>query len=146
VVGDGPERRALEALAGPTVRFLGHLPHRDIALLMAISRAVVVCAEEDWGMVAIEAAAAGCPTIAANAGGNRETVVNRVTGLLFGEPYGPDELIQALDDFERQPFFERDQMRAHAGRFDESLFIRRLRDVVNREMAAAGQESPVIQT
>jgi glycosyltransferase involved in cell wall biosynthesis len=133
VVGDGPARAELRRIAGPTITFEGRTSDDRIPDLLSKARAVIVPGEEDWGMVAIEAAAAGCPVIAAGVGGNLETVVPAVTGLHYGTPYGPTELIAAVRRFDGLAF-DTNAMRRHAARFDESQFIKRLRECVTDAM------------
>ena len=75
VVGTGPEEARLRALAGPTVTFLGWRSDAEVAGLYARCRALLFPAVEDFGIVPLEAAAAGRPTIALAAGGALETMV-----------------------------------------------------------------------
>jgi glycosyltransferase involved in cell wall biosynthesis len=74
VVGDGPRRAALEAGAPKNVTFLGRVPDAELADLYARCRALVYPQEEDFGIVAVEAQAAGRPVIALGAGGALDTV------------------------------------------------------------------------
>ena len=73
VAGDGPRRRAVEATAPENVRFLGRVSDARLAELYASCRALIHPQEEDFGIVAVEAMAAGRPVIALDAGGARET-------------------------------------------------------------------------
>ena len=83
VAGEGPQERQLRAIAGPTVRFVGR-PSRSMLLgLLERCRAVVFAAEEDFGIVPVEAMAAGKPVIVFGSGGARETVVQGLTGEWF---------------------------------------------------------------
>ena len=70
VVGDGPEWRHLRRLAGPTVRLTGRLSDGEVADLLRSARALVVTAEEEFGIAAVESLASGRPVIGA-AGGRR---------------------------------------------------------------------------
>src|SRR5205814_493390 len=74
IVGTGPEERRLKALAGPRVEFLGWRDDREVADLYARCRAVLFPAVEDFGIVPLEAAAAGRPAIALGPGGVPETL------------------------------------------------------------------------
>ena len=86
VVGDG---RALEAAcapqAGPGTEFLGRVADEEVAALLAGARALLFPGEEDFGIVPVEAQAAGVPVIAYGRGGVRDTVVDGETGVLFDE-------------------------------------------------------------
>jgi len=101
IVGDGPERRALEALAnrrgvGANVRFTGWLKRQALAAAMTAADMVVVPSRrEGQGLVALEAMAAGTPVIAANVGGLPEAVKDNETGLLI-PPESPEALADAV--------------------------------------------------
>ena len=91
MVGQGPEARRLRALAGPSVTFLGWRSDAEVAELYARCRAVLFPAVEDYGIVPLEAAAAGRPTIALGRGGVLETMIGLdggdepPTAVFFGE-------------------------------------------------------------
>lgn len=74
IIGDGPQRAAVQRLAGPTVRVLGHRPAAEVRRAMLGARAVVVPSlwAEPFGLTAVEAMAAGAPVIATDAGGLAE--------------------------------------------------------------------------
>jgi glycogen synthase len=89
IAGDGPYRRELELLAEPWVTFAGFLTGHDLTALMAASDCYVVPSiYEPFGMVALEAAAAGTPVAVAATGGLAEIVEHGVTGVHFppGDP------------------------------------------------------------
>ena len=106
VAGDGPSRRALEARAPANVRFVGRVSDERLAELYARTRALIHPQEEDFGMIAVEAQAAGRPVIALGRGGARETVVGTDAGGssvptgLFYERSEPDSLVAAVQEFE----------------------------------------------
>ena len=77
VVGDGPESRRLRRLAGPTVRLTGRLSDDEVADLLRTSQALIVTAEEEFGIAAVESLASGRPVIALRSGGVLETVERR---------------------------------------------------------------------
>jgi glycosyltransferase involved in cell wall biosynthesis len=135
VVGDGPLRAAVAARAPDNVRFLGRVSDAVLARLYARCRALVYPQEEDFGIVAVEAQAAGRPVIAYGRGGATETVVpagaggRAPTGIFFDEPT-PGALRDALRRFEAdEKRFEPAAIRAHAERFSVPRF--------RREMSAA---------
>lgn len=133
VVGDGPEKPRLERLAAPNVRLLGHLPDEEVALLLGRARALVHAAEEDFGIVPVEAQAAGCPVIAFGRGGVLETVLEGETGFFFNEQT-TESLIEAVRAFENHrlrldPF----SIRRNALRFSKERFQDEFRSMVERE-------------
>ncbi len=83
VFGDGPERGRLERLGGPTVRFLGKVPDEALPGLLARSRAYLFPVEEDFGILPVEAMAAGTPVLALARGGATETVGRLGGGVLI---------------------------------------------------------------
>jgi glycosyltransferase involved in cell wall biosynthesis len=105
VLGDGPERRRLEAMAGPQVRFLGRLSDPETAAWLERARAFVYAGLEDFGIAPVEAMAAGAPVIAFGQGGVLDSVrcfregAPGPTGLLFPEQ-SPASLAAALEYFE----------------------------------------------
>jgi glycosyltransferase involved in cell wall biosynthesis len=85
VVGEGPLLPALRRIAGPAVSFHGGVDDAVVVELMEGCRAVCVAAEEDFGLVAVEAQAAGKPVVAYGRGGSLETVEEGLTGVFFHE-------------------------------------------------------------
>ena len=143
VVGHGPEEARLRALAGPTVTFLGWRSDAEVAQLYARCRAVLFPAVEDFGIVPLEAAAAGRPTLALAQGGALETMVGLDAGapptaVFFREPT-VDALAGAIATFEAAAHrFEPKALRAHAAQFDRPRFAQRIRDWVDDRWAARG--------
>jgi len=120
VAGTGPDARRLRALASSTVEFVGRVDDESLVRLIAGARALIVPGIEDFGLVALEAAAAGRPSVAFAAGGALETIVEGETGLFFREPLA-DTLAQTLETLEHTSF-DRERMRAHARRFAPEAF------------------------
>jgi glycosyltransferase involved in cell wall biosynthesis len=130
VIGDGPDRARLEALAGPTVTFMGRQPDKEVNRLASRCRALIFPGEEDFGMAPLEVNAAGRPVVAYGAGGATETVIEGVNGLLFREQT-PESLIEALEDFEIR-HWDPSTIRDIALRYDIHLFQERLLDFLCR--------------
>jgi glycosyltransferase involved in cell wall biosynthesis len=128
VIGDGPDARRLERLAGPTIRFTGRVPDAEVARLLATSRALVVTATEEFGIAAVEAQAAGRPVVALRAGGVRETLVEGVTGAFFDEP-DPDALVAAVLAFDDRAV-DPQACVANAERFGVARFAEGIAEVV----------------
>jgi glycosyltransferase involved in cell wall biosynthesis len=139
VVGDGPDLRRLQRLAGPTVRFEGRVSDERAAELLARCRALIVAATEEFGIAAVEAQAAGRPVIALGEGGVRETVVEGVTGTFFARPE-PALLVERLRAFDTTAI-DPAACRANAERFGIEPFRRGFRALVD-EAAAAERQTP----
>ena len=141
VVGTGPEERRLARLAGPTVELLGWRPDPEVAELYARCRAVLFPSHEDYGIVPLEAAAAGRPTIALARGGTLETMValdagdEPPTAVFFAEQT-VEALAGAIGRFEAaEGRFEPKALRARAERFDRPAFKARLEAWIARAVA-----------
>jgi len=132
VAGDGPELDRLIAQAGPTVRFLGGVPHEGLPRLYAGASFFVLPGEEDFGIAPVESQSAGRPVLALGRGGALETVVPGRTGLFFEEPTVESLLagIEAMDRF--SPEADPDLIHAHAERFAAPRFGEELREAVQR--------------
>ncbi|MGH2796157.1 MAG: glycosyltransferase [Thermoleophilaceae bacterium] len=128
VVGTGPWERQLRARAGPTVRFTGQLPDREVERLMSSCTAFVLPGEEDFGIAAVEAMAAGRPVVALRRGGAVETVVEGTTGVLYDEPT-VDAFLEALARL-RARRWDPEAARSRARQFDRARFDAQLREVV----------------
>jgi len=126
VIGDGPHRERLKAIAGPTVTFLGRQPDREVNRYASQCRALIFPGEEDFGMAPLEVNAAGRPVVAYGAGGATETVIEKVNGLLFREQT-VDSLIAALETCEQLEWNPL-TIREVALRYDIHLFQERLLD------------------
>lgn len=137
VAGAGPAAGALRRRArGTTAELIGWVPDSKIPGLIAGAKAVIVPGEEDFGLVALEAAASGRPAIALRRGGAVETVVEGETGMFFDDPTAAS-LAQALRVFEPSAF-DAARLRAHAEQFAPARFIERLRALVD-EIAQHGE-------
>lgn len=128
VVGDGPDRERLESMyggEGGSAEFLGRVDDAELAHLYAHARAMVLPNEEEFGIAAVEAQAAGRPVVAIAAGGSLETVVDGETGVLVGAG-DVDAMAQSLGhtDFNR---FDQSRIIEHARTFSKATFQRRLR-------------------
>lgn len=134
VVGEGAERARLERLAGPNVELRGRVDDDELLRLYAASYAVVHPALDDFGIVQVEALAAGRPVVAFAAGGALDSVRDGETGVLFAEPT-PEALGAALDRLEGLAF-EPARLRAAAERFDRTAFERRFGALVEARLSA----------
>ena len=130
VVGDGPEWRRLRRLAGPTVRLTGRLSDGEVADLLRSSQALVVTAEEEFGIAAVESLASGRPVIALRAGGVLETVTAGRTGAFYDDGDDPASLAAAVRGV-RSGAVDPPDCVASARRFGVEPFQEQLRAIVD---------------
>lgn len=128
VVGEGRERDALERLATDNVAFTGRVDDATKRELLASARGLVFPADDDFGIVCVEALASGAPVIALNKGGAPEIVRDGADGALIAEP-DPDLLANAVERIERTRW-DPEALRASARRFDLPRFRDRIREIV----------------
>ncbi|MGJ3248887.1 MAG: glycosyltransferase [Elainellaceae cyanobacterium] len=122
VMGDGPDERKLRRLAASNIQFLSPQSEAIVASYMARCKAFVYAAEEDFGIAAVEAQAAGAPVIAFGKGGVTETVIPGKTGLFFLEQ-SVESLIESVKEFESGAHhFSPDYARQNAERFASERF------------------------
>ena len=140
IAGDGPQDpKVLRAAAGrANITLLGAVEHAAIGSLMGRARALVIAAEEDFGITMVEAQACGTPVIAFGRGGALDIVrpppSNRATGVLFHE-----QSVEAIRD--AMAYFERIEgtisprnCRVNALRFSEEEFRSRVLALVAASM------------
>lgn len=138
IAGSGRDRQRLEALAGPTVQFLGRVPDAELPDLMARCRAFMWPGEEDFGISPIQAMAAGRPVIAYAAGGALETVIPGQTGALFYEQ-SAQAIIEAVEQFD-DTAIDPQKLNAFAAQFDTSAYKRRMARFVEEKLEARRKE------
>jgi glycosyltransferase involved in cell wall biosynthesis len=145
IVGSGPELANLKRLAenSPNVEFLGSLSTPALWSEYAGCGALLFAADEDFGMVPLEAQACGRPVIAYGAGGSLETVRGSAddptpTGAYFSEQT-VDSVAEAIErwETEREPHFQPANARAWAASFATPLFLERFRNFVLEHVPAA---------
>ena len=122
IIGEGPSKKYLQKIAGSTIEFLGWQSDQNKIEYLRNSRALIFPGEEDFGIVPVEAMAAGKPVIAFNKGGVKESVVENETGIFFDE-LTSKSLISAIRQFMVQENrFDKDTIVKQAGKFSKDNF------------------------
>lgn len=136
VFGNGPMHDKLVAMAGPTVHFytdrFGDASNSEVETALNSAKGFIYAAEEDFGIVTVEALAAGAPAIALGKAGTLDIVQDGQTGTLFRHQT-VDDVVNAIKRAEKTQFFPSKLQRV-AKRFDKSLFITKLRKVVESQI------------
>jgi glycosyltransferase involved in cell wall biosynthesis len=122
IVGDGPLRKKLQkqACGAANITFVDRRDHENLRKLYAEAKALLFPGVEDFGIVPLEAQAAGTPVIALGKGGALETIVSGKTGLFFKEAT-EEALSNAIEEFEALRF-EPDDLKQHAAKFNPTRF------------------------
>lgn len=147
IVGQGPQLARLQAQAGPQVRFVARLGRAELRQAFACAEAFVFAGEEDFGIVAVEAMAAGCPVLALGRGGMPESVgaadgQTGSGGVLFAEAE-PGAMLQALHALragQRLGQWGEQQLLAHAARFSPQRFVAAWQQEVRQAALAFGKD------
>jgi glycosyltransferase involved in cell wall biosynthesis len=133
IVGDGPDRARLEAMAGPNVEFKGHTSDDEAKHYLERCYALVFPGLEDFGITPVEAQACGKPVLAYGEGGALETVRLGETGLFFQDPE-PVAMNAVVAEFEKIAWSPQ-AARANAERFSEEHFTNTLRTFLAEKLA-----------
>lgn len=132
IAGSGTRSAELQKLAGPNITFTGRVTDAKLAELYARARAFIFPQEEDFGITAVEAQAAGRPVIAYGRGGALESVIEGKTGEFFF-PQTSAALTKILAKF-RSGKYNPSFVRAHALKFDKSLFKEEITEYINSKV------------
>lgn len=133
VIGDGPEHEKIKAKATPNIRLLGYQSDAMLKDYLGRAKAFVFAAEEDFGIVPLEAQACGTPVIAFGKGGSLETVKKDITGTFFYSQTAR-AIVEAVSKFELTAAFDPYEIRAHAEKFSISAFHQKITKTIDEEI------------
>lgn len=129
VIGSGPDTERLKRLAGPTITFTGRVSDEDLVKHAQSAKAFLFPNEEDFGISAVEAIAAGTPVIAYAKGGALDIVQDGETGVLFyNQTVGA--LIAAMQKADTIDF-RPSTLHRKSKRFAKSLFATKIKKIVS---------------
>lgn len=136
VIGSGSQEKELKLLAASCknadIKFTGRISDSEVKAYLQKCRALIFCAEEDFGIIPVEAQACGRPIIAFGKGGALETVVNEKTGVFF-EEQSIGSLVKAIEKFEKldkENTFNPKKIREHAEKFSAENFRKNLSEQI----------------
>lgn len=129
VVGAGPEMQSLKNISYPEAEFLGPVDEETLTMLLSGCTALIVAAEEDFGLTPLEAQALGKPVVAFGKGGALESVVDGITGYLFPEQT-VESLIEALQKLIKNGY-NREKCLEAASRFNREVFSKNFTNFIN---------------
>ncbi len=133
VYGNGSQHQQLVEMAGPTVKFytdrLGDASDNAVTQALNNAKGYIFPAEEDFGIVQVEALAAGAPVIAYGKGGALDIIQDGKSGVLFNEQ-SVDSVVEAIGHAEQIDFLP-GTLRRKAKRFDKSLFLTKIKKIVS---------------
>jgi glycosyltransferase involved in cell wall biosynthesis len=130
VVGSGPESENIKSKLRDNIHYLGYQNFESLKSLMQKAKAFVFAAEEDFGIIVLEAMACGTPVIALNKGGTAETVLNNFTGIHFNAQTEA-ELINAVLRFENNAgLFSPKEISNYAKKFSRIIFEKNIKNYV----------------
>ncbi|HCR42200.1 TPA: glycosyl transferase [Patescibacteria group bacterium] len=139
IIGTGEDEARLKKLAGFSIDFLGWQNDANKIKYLQNCRAVIFPGEEDFGIVPVEAMAAGRPVIAYRKGGTLETIQEGVTGMFFDQPTAAS-LTQTLQKFlQQENNFVVDKITQQAEKFNKSRFQAELIKLITNELKACGK-------
>ena len=136
VIGEGFERAKLEAMAGPTISFVGRVSDNEKAKLLSGAKGLLVPQEEDFGIAMVEALASGTPVIAYGVGGASEIVSNGM-GALYDDD-SVDGLVAAIKKAESQKF-DPAKLHQHSLTFSQQNFAKNITTTVETLHKAHGR-------
>ncbi len=136
VIGDGPELQKIKSKSGKNIELLGCQPPAVVRDYMREAKAFVFAAEEDFGIVTVEAQACGTPVIAFAKGGSLETIANGETGMFFAEQ-SVEGIIAAVKAFEKtEDAYQTSRLRKNAEQFSIERFKREWQSFLDQALEA----------
>lgn len=134
VIGSGPEKERLKAKAVSNISLIGYQEFDSLKSYMQKAKAFVFAAEEDFGIIVVEAMACGTPVIAGNFGGTTESVVDKKTGVLFPNQT-VDSIVEAVKNFDViAKSINNSEIRIHSEKFSREIFEKNIKAYVDEKI------------
>lgn len=130
VIGSGPEKNKIKSRASSNIEFLGYQPDHILKEYLQKAKAFVFAAEEDFGIIVVEAMACGTPVIALDHGGTGESIKDERTGIHFNEQTSKS-IILAVNKFESLiDSFKPRLVKEHSEKFSRQIFEEKIDNFV----------------
>lgn len=124
VIGDGKSKEAQKYANTGLITFTGRVSDEEVAKYLSEAKALIFPGIEDFGIIPVEANAAGCPVLAYKEGGAIDSIKENETGLFFTEQTA-DSIIECMNKFEQieSSFTNRELFTTHVKQFSKEEFI-----------------------
>jgi glycosyltransferase involved in cell wall biosynthesis len=147
VIGSGSQEKSLKKLAASyrdvEITFTGRISDKEVMDYLQRCRAMIFCAEEDFGIIPVEAQCCGRPVIAFGKGGALETVINGKTGTFFSHATvdSVERAINRFEELEKSGAFDTDFISQHAKTFSAERFARQISDCIDNTIMKLDEET-----
>ena len=147
VIGSGSQKKQLKKLASRykdvKITFTGRIRDDEVRDYLQRCRALIFCAEEDFGIIPVEAQCCGRPVIAFGKGGALETIINGKTGTFFSHatPDSVERAIKRFEELEKQGAFDSAFISNHAKEFSRERFAREIKEAIDNTIIKLDEET-----
>ena len=147
VIGSGSQEKSLKKLAESysdvEITFTGRISDKEVMSYLQRCRAMIFCAEEDFGIIPVEAQCCGRPVIAFGKGGALETVINGKTGTFFSHATvdSVERAINRFEELEKSGAFDADFISQHAKTFSAERFSRQIKEAIDNTIMKLDEET-----
>ena len=131
IIGDGKSKEAQKYASSGLITFTGRVSDEDVAQYLSQAKALLFPGIEDFGIIPVEANAAGCPVLAYHKGGACDSIKENVTGLFFEEQTA-QSLIECMNEFEAKEaqFQNRKKFTDHVKQFSYDNFRTKIEKII----------------
>ena len=135
VIGDGSSKDAKKYEKTGLIKFTGRVSDDEVATYLSQAKALLFPGIEDFGIIPVEANAAGCPVLAYKDGGALDSIKENVTGLFFDEQ-SAESLAECIKKFEacESKFLDRNAFTEHVKQFSNDEFVRKMKTVLEKKV------------
>jgi glycosyltransferase involved in cell wall biosynthesis len=147
VIGSGSQEKSLKKLAASypdtEITFTGRISDKEVMDYLQRCRAMIFCAEEDFGIIPVEVQCCGRPVIAFGKGGALETVINGKTGTFFSHATvdSVERAINRFEELEKSGAFDTDFISQHAKTFSAERFARQIKEAIDNTIMKLDEET-----